>query len=366
MVGTTAFDYYQMQKQLSEIGGYLAELHYIDQVFEYLDGAQSSWWETATDGVLSAGTSAGHHIWVDFTGTVPFRRSWRVPQLRLPWQDSMEDEVRQRIKAYEASAPQWASSNLESVRSMIAPLAHPAESVYDGDLIQPVQETLARLEDSVSHDFGKLRHSLGHWSGAAADDFAANFYEPFQHTLASHQRMLAALAAGLEGARAIVVLTQQSLMNVLHQIRDALLEQLHRRAEQATAEADKSVKNALVITTTAIPLFKAQSLWDTGLDLTGVGASALATVATSETMRDHALTGGTAEELLVALTNAIKLIEDNSVEQYRALDTKVRAALARMEFIRDVPDGQDGRLVPPRPRLVDGTDSADFYLPAVR
>lgn len=366
MVGTIAFDYYQMEKYLSEIGGYLAELHYIDQVFTYMAGVESSWWETATDGVLSAGTSAGHHIWVDFTGTVPFRRSWRVPQLRLPWQDSMEDEAWQRIKAYQASAPGWASSNMDSVRAMIAPLAHPAESVYDGRLIQPVQETLARLEDSVSHDFGKLRHSLGHWSGEAADDFAANFYEPFQHTLASHQRMLAALAAGLEGARAIVVLTQQSLMNVLHEIRDALLEQLHRRAQQAAAEADKSIKNALVIATGVIPLFKAQSLWDTGLDLTGVGASALAAAATSESMTSYTLTGATADELLIALSKAIGVIEDNSTEQYRTLDREVRAALSRMEFIRDAPDGQDGRLVPRQPRLAHGADSSDFYLPEAR
>ncbi|MEN3611976.1 hypothetical protein AAH979_20770 [Plantactinospora sp. ZYX-F-223] len=367
------FDYRQMHQYLNEIGTYLAELHYIDQVFAYMDEAESSWWETAVDGVLSAGTSSGDTIVVDFVGTVSFKRTWRLPQtlpLRLPWQDSFEEEVRGRIEKYKTEASEWASSNMDSIKSMTKPLAHPTGSVYLNDLIQPSRDALARLEDFVTHDFGKLRQSLGHWSGEAADDFATNFYNPFEHTLASHQRMITALVTGLEGAHTIVDLTQQSLMNVLHKTRDALLEQLHRRAQQAAAmqkqAQEQSIKNAMIIVSAVIPIFKKQELWDTRLDLAGVAASAAAGAASAGAMEEHALTGGTAEELLLSLGKAIQLIEDNADHQYRDLDEKVSAVLSRMDLIRNTPSGEDGRLIPPQPRLIDGTNSSDFYLPDAR
>lgn len=367
--GSISFDYYQMHKYLNEMGSYLAELHYIDQVFAYMDDTASTWWETAVDGAMSAGTSAGHSITLDFGGPAPFSRTWRVPQtvlLRLPWQDSTEDEVMKTINKIKADAATWASSNMDSVRSMIKPMAHPTSSAYLNDLIQPVHEAKARLEDNVTHDFGKLRHSLGNWAGDAADDFAASFYHPFEYTLSSHQRMLAALATGLEGAHTVVVLTQQSLMNVLHHTRDALLEQLRRRAQQTEAKQEESIKNALVIVSAVIPLFKNQDIWDSRIDLAGVGVSAAANATSPEAMDSHALTGGTAEELLLALSNAVKVVEDNADRQYRNIDEKVRSVLARMDRIRNAPSDADGRLVPPQPRLVDGTDGGSFYMPEAR
>ncbi|MGI5216010.1 hypothetical protein [Plantactinospora sp. CA-290183] len=370
MVDTSIpFDYHQMHKYLNEIGTYLAELHYIDQVFAHMDGIESSSWEVFAE-IAAAGTASGSWVTVEFTGTVSFSRMWRVPPPfppRMIWQDSVEEEIRKQIEEYQTKASGWASANMDSIRLMVKPLAHPTGSVYLNDLIQPVRDALARLEDSVTHDFGKLRHSLGNWSGEAADDFATNFYNPFEYTLASHHRMLAALVTGLEAAHTTVDLTQQSLMNVLKATRDALLEQLRRRPQQAAAQQqEQSTKHAMIIVSAFVPMAKGRDLWANSLDMASAGTSAVASGAAPRSMDGHALTGGTAEELLHALTDAITIIDQRSNGQYEDLDGQVTGALARMESIRDTPDGEDGRLVPRQPRLLDGTNSSDFHLPRAR
>ncbi|MFY1675123.1 hypothetical protein ACN27G_35170 [Plantactinospora sp. WMMB334] len=363
------FDYRQMHQYLNEIGTYLAELRYIDQVFAYMDGIESSSLDIFLE-IAALGTAPGSWINVNFAGTVSFSRMWSVPTPfppRLIWQDSLEEEIHKQIEEYKAKASGWASDNMESIRSMVKPLAHPTGSVYLHDIIQPTRDALARLEDFVPHDFGKLRHTLGNWSGDAAEDFATNFYNPFQQTLASHHRMLAALVTGLEAAHTTVDLTQQSLMNVLHATREALLEQLHRRPQQAAAkQQEQSIKHAMIIVSAFVPLVKGGDLWANALDLASAGASAASSAAAPQPLEEYALTGGTAEELLHALTDAITLIDQNSSRQNEELDVQVRATLARMELIRDTPAGEDGRLVPPQPRLLDGTNSSEFYLPRAR
>ncbi|MEQ4301066.1 hypothetical protein ABNF97_06690 [Plantactinospora sp. B6F1] len=363
------FDYRQMHQYLNEIGTYLAELHYIDQVFAYMDGIESSSLEIFLE-IAALGSAPGSWVKVEFAGTVSFSRMWSVPPPfppRLIWQDSIDEEIQKQVEEYKAKASGWASDNIESIRSMVKPLAHPTGSVYLNDIIQPVRDALARLEDFVPHDFGKLRHTLGNWSGDAAEDFATNFYNPFEQTLASHHRMLASLVAGLEAAHATVDLTQQSLMNVLHATREALLEQLHRRPQQAAAkQQEQSTKHAMIIVSAFVPMAKGRDLWANSLDMASAGASALAGAAAPNPMDQHALTGGTAEELLHALTDAITLIDQNSNEQYQDLHVLVSDALSRMEFIRDTPDGKDGRLVPRQPRLLGDTDSSSFHLPRAR
>lgn len=365
---SNSFDYREMHQYLNEIETYLAELHYIDQVFTHMASVESTSWEIAAE-IASAGFASGSWFTVDFAGTVSFRRTWSVPPPfppRLIWQDSVEEELRKQMEEYKANASGWALDNMASIRSAIKPMAHPAQSVYLNELIQPVRDALARLEDSVDNDFGDLRHSLGNWSGDAAEEFATNFYNPFEHTLASHHRMLAALVTGLDGAHAIVGLTQQSLMNVLKATRDALLEQLGSRAQQAAAQQqEQGNKHILIISSMLIPMLKEQAIWDKGLDLLSAGTAA-AVASSVESMDEHALSGDTAEELLHALTDTIALIERSSSKQYDSLDSEVKAVLARMDLIHDAPDGRDGRLVPPQPRLLDGTDSNDFYLPMAR
>ncbi|MBF9132845.1 hypothetical protein I0C86_28380 [Plantactinospora sp. S1510] len=363
------FDYRQMHHSLNEIGTYLAELHYIDQVFAYMGDIESSSFEVLAE-IAAAGFASGSWFTVEFTGTVSFSRTWCVPPPfppRLIWQDSIEEEIQKQVEEYKAKAAGWASDNVDSIKSMVKPLAHPTGSVYSNDIVQPVRDALTRLEDFVPHDFGKLRHTLGNWSGEAAEDFATNFYNPFEQTLASHHRMLDALVTGLEAAHTTVDLTQQSLMNVLHATRDALLEQLHKRPQQAAAEQrDQSTKHAMIIVSAFVPMAKGRDLWANSLDMASAATSAVASGAASNPMDRHALTGGTAEELLHALTDAITLIDRNSNEQYEDLNELVTGALSRMESIRDAPDEEDGRLVPRQPRLLDGTNSSDFYLPRAR
>ncbi|MDG4791834.1 hypothetical protein O7626_39150 [Micromonospora sp. WMMD1102] len=363
------FDYRQMHQYLNEIGTYLAELHYIDQVFAYMQDIESSAFDIFAE-IAALGSAPGSWIKVDFTGTVSFSRMWRVPPPfppRLIWQDSIEEVIQKQIDEFKTKAAGWASDNMDSIRTMVKPLAHPTGSVYLNDIVQPVRDALARLEDFVPHDFGKLRHTLGNWSGEAADDFAGNFYDPFEHTLASHHRMLASLVAGLEAAHATVDLTQQSLMNVLHATREALLEQLRRRPQQAAAQQqEQSTKHAMIIVSAFVPMAKGRDLWANSLDMASAATSAVTSGAAPNPMDEHALTGGTAEELLHALTDAITLIDGNSERQYYALNDDVQTVLARMDVIRYAPDGKDGRLVPPQPRLLDGTNSSGFYLPQAR
>ncbi|MEO3742590.1 hypothetical protein [Plantactinospora sp. B5E13] len=357
------FNYYLLEKNLTEVGTYLTELRYIDQVFAYMNSEASGLWDIVFDGMSSAFSSGGHSITVEFGGTVPFRRSWVLPaaEFGLPFQDSRPDEAKQQIAKYEVEAREWAGSNIATVRSMVASIAHPAGSVYSADMIGPVKDALHELEDRIPDDFGKLTYSLGDWEGDAAREFVTNFYHPFQHTLDSHRRMLNAFAGSLASAHAIVEATQQSLMNVVHHTREALLEQLKLRAEQAKAASDKSVKTALVLIEAPLPILATKGRWEQGLGAVDAG-SALAGTA----LEEHALTGSTAEELLLALTKAITLIETRTDQQYVRLNQEVQNVLARMESIRHMPDGADGRLVPPRPRLVDGVDSGDFYMPSVR
>ncbi|AVT30155.1 hypothetical protein C6361_12350 [Plantactinospora sp. BC1] len=363
------FDYRQMHQYLNEIGTYLAELHYIDQVFAYMDDIESSSLDVFLE-VAALGSAPGSWVKVEFTGTVSFSRMWRVPPPfppRLIWQDPIEEEIQKEVEEYKAKAAGWASDNMDSIRAMVRPLAHPTGSVYLNDIIQPVRDALARLEDFVPHDFGKLRYSLGNWSGEAAEDFATNFYDPFQQTLASHHRMLASLVAGLEAAHTTVDLTQQSLMNVLHATREALLEQLRRRPAQAAAQQqEQSTKHAMIIVSAFVPMAKGRDLWANSLDMASAGASAMTSGAAQQPMGDYALTGGTAEELLLALSGAIKAIDENADKGYRELDDQVSGVLSRMEAVREAPDGEDGRLVPRQPRLVDGTDSSNFHLPRAR
>ncbi|MEE6259514.1 hypothetical protein [Plantactinospora sonchi] len=362
--GSIPFNHYLLEKNLTDIGTYLTELRYIDQVVTYLDSVASSLWEVIREGLGSAGTSGHSDIVVDFTGTAPFRRAWRLPEgggPGLSWRDQNEDEAWQQIRKYEVEAREWAGANLTTIREMVTPMLHPAGSVYLDDMIWPVRDALHRLEDHVPNDFGKLTYSLGDWKGDAAQEFAANFYHPFQHTLESHRRMLSAFAGSLASARAIVEATQQSLMNVVHHTREALLEQLRLRSQHAAADSEKSVKNVLVLASAVVPVFTSDNRWEVGLELAGA-AAALGEAA----MKEHVLTGSTAEELLLALTGALTVIENHSGDQYVALDREVQNVLARMKSILHRPDGEDGQLVPSRPRLVDGTDSSDFYMPAAR
>nr|MDT0660637.1 hypothetical protein [Micromonospora sp. DSM 115978] len=354
------YDPYKLHNDLADIGTYLADLHYIDQVFAYLAGLQSSWWHAITPGQF--------HFAVDFGGTVPFRRVWDVPEhfiRRLPWQDSKEEEIRAQIQRYADTAPTWASCNIETVRAMMEPLAHPTTAGYLNDLIRPVQDVLNDLQDGVNDDFAKLRHTLGRWEGAAADQFANNFYHPFADTLDSQERLLIAFLGGLATSHTIVEATQQSLMNVVHHIREALHEQLQLRAQEAAAARQQSVKEALIVTGTTIAVASTvgSGLWPPAAGATSAALNLGAGTLSGDIAVGHKIAGTTADELLSALVAAISRIDSNAHNQYVDLETNLNGVLTRVNELRNGSSGPDGRLIPIRPHIVDGVDGSNWRLP---
>jgi hypothetical protein len=358
---TFRFDQYKLHNDLADIGTYLAELHYVDQVFAYLNGLQASWWHAITPGQF--------HFAVDFGGTVPFRRVWDVPEhfiRRLPWQDSKEEEIRAQIQLYAETSPTWASANMETVRAMIEPLAHPTSAGYLNDLIHPVRDVLNDLQDGINDDFAKLRHTLGRWEGAAADQFANNFYHPFANTLDSQERLLIAFLGGLATSHTIVEATQQSLMNVVHHTREALHEQLQLRAQEAVAARQQSIKDVLIITGTAVAVASTvgSGLWPPAAGATSAALNLGAGTLSEDTAVEHRIIGTTADELLTALVAALSRIDSNAHNQYIDLDENLNKVLMRVNELRNGSSGADGRLVPIRPHIVDGVDSSDWRLPS--
>jgi hypothetical protein len=73
--------------------------------------------------------------------------------------------------------------------------------------------------------------------------------------------------------------------------------------------------------------------------------------------------GSTAGALRDSMSDAISQIKINDGEQHDALLEEVDAALQRVNTLRGGADGDDGRLIPIRPDIVDGVDGDVFYLP---
>jgi hypothetical protein len=362
-VGTVLFERAEFSKKLSEVGGFLAELRYIDRALTYLGEQEAQWWEG-----LPQVSSGDFILDVELGETVPFTRRYRFPHdVRLfPWQDpdSRRTEINNHLQELAEEARTWAGDNLESLARMVEPFTWPLASKYENLVIAPLGAAHVTLEDEVSNDFGKLRHSLGNWEGHAAESFATNFYHPFEDTLRSHKQLLAALAGGVVAAKAIAESTQHSLMNAVHYVQKALYEQLELRAQQAEQARQESRQNILIIaggTATVFGGITGGSLWGIGIAAVEGGTAIASTAIPAAT--DFTLKGATAEALLDALTDAIGLIDVNDGQQHDQLKAEIDDAIDRVIDLRDRGDDDYGRLIPIRPNIVDGVDGNDFYLP---
>jgi hypothetical protein len=270
------------------------------------------------------------------------------------------------VLAEEAST--WAADGVEEISRRVEPFTWPVGSLYESECIGPVMIAHEDLDWQVSDDFGLLRHSLGRWEGAAADNFADRFYHPFAHTLDSQKKLLLALAGGIGSAQAIAESTQHSLMNVVHYTREALREQLQLAAAKAELARQESLRNTLIIGGAAAAVFGSiltagTGLWGISLAAAAGGGSIASTTIPDGGWVALTLRGATAADLLGAMSAAVNQIDSNDYDQHDELRREVQAVLDRVEAVRDSSDGEDGPLIPIRPNLVNGVDGNDFYLP---
>lgn len=352
----------ELYRNLSDVRGYLAELRYIDRALDYLSQEEARWWQ----GWELLGGIA--YVDVELGQTVPFTKMYRVPEKfpRFFWQRSKATEINSHLEVIAEEATAWAATAIESITSWIEPFTAPLASTYEYRTIMPLETIHDMLEDKVSTDFGRLSHSLGNWEGEAADNFATYFYYPFEDTLRSQRQLIAALAGGMLTAKAIVESTQHSLMNVVHHLREELLEQLELRARHAERSRQESLRDALIIgggTATILGAVASGGLWTVAMGTVAGGTTIASTTIPDGASDPYQLRGGTAEELLDALSDAVNQIGLNDDHQHLQLADAVWDVLERVEHLRGGSDAGDGRLIPIRPDIVGGVDGDDFYLP---
>ncbi|WP_326553414.1 hypothetical protein [Micromonospora sp. NBC_01813] len=360
------YDRNELYRKLSEVQGYFAELRYIDTGLAYLEGKKSSWWQNTPVGPGVA------YVQARFGTTFPFEKTYTVPvdYINLPWQDPRQeeiDEVTGHLQTLAKEANTWAATEIEAITSRIQPFTWPVGSMYESQCVEPVLGAHMTLYDEIRNDFGKLRHSLGNWSGEAAETFASGFYHPFEHTLRSQMQLLLALAGGIAAAKAIAESTQHSLMNVVHYTGEALRDQLQLSQAKAELARQEAVKNVMVIGGAALSVFggilAGSGLWAMTMPTVAAGVGVAATTIPDGGWAALNLRGSTATDLLSSMSDAVGRVIRNDSAQHRNLSEDVEAALTRVNRIRDGSDGDDGRLIPMRPDIVSGVDGNDFRLP---
>lgn len=363
------YDGYALYDMLEEIQGYLAELRYIDTAMAYLESEDAGWLQESAGGIITPGTE---YVEVEFGKTFPFtkrygfRSDWHDSPFGW-WDDTRSERVNNRLNELGGEATSWAETEVENIRERIKPYTWFLGSHFESNIVEPIQTMHETLEDQVSEDFGLLQHTLSEWKGDAADNFASNFYYPFEHTLRSQKQMLVALIGGLVGAKAIAESTQHSIMTLVHCAKESLLQQLEIAQATAKLERQQSQYNAVIIAVGAATvfggIFSGGSLWALGFAAAAGGATIASTTVPVDGATEYLFQGSTAAELIEELDKGIGTVKTNDSDQHQSLLDEVDTALRRVETLRGGPDGDDGRLIPIRPDIVDGVDADTFYMP---
>jgi hypothetical protein len=369
MAAEVTYDGPALYEMLEEVQGYLAELRYIDSAMAYLESEDAGWLQEYGGGIITPGTE---YVDVEFGKTFPFtkrygfRSDWHDSLFGL-WDDTRSERVNERLNELAGGATSWAETGVESVREGIKPYTWFSGGLYESDVLTPIETMHQSLEDEVSDDFGLLQHSLSDWKGDAADNFASNFYFPFEHTLRSQKQMLAALLGGLASAKAVAESTQHSIMTLVHCTKEALLQQLEIAHVTAKLERQQSQYNAMIIAVGATTVFagilSGGSLWAVGFAAAAGGATIASTTIPTDAATEYVLQGSTAEELLNGLLDGISTVKTNDGQQHGTLLDEVNATLTRVGTLRGGPEGEDGRLIPIQPDIIDGVDGSTFYMP---
>lgn len=336
------FDRFELNRIISDIRRYLAELECIDRTLEYIAERHH---------IPHAGPGpAYNYLDIPLGTTYPFTR--RMGKPGIPFDEA---QVHSDLRHIAAEADRWATTNIESLRDVIRPIVHPSISTYD-QMINALWDAHRLLSGRVLQDFGALLNNLGDWKGTAAESFAHNFYGRFSNVranqLAFFERHLGALAV----FKATTQFSQHSVMNAVSSARDALLEQLRRHSESDTTVSPKEFLTIASIGTSVLSIVLG------GNPLVGVTGAIVSTgltvasAALPEEATEQAIIGASADELFMSLYDAVREIEAFVGREHDLIHSELRRVASDVSELRSA-----GLLAPPAPRLTDGVDGRSFH-----
>lgn len=384
MAEATPYDKFQLHALFEEVQGYLAELRYIDTATSYL-ASEAANLASVGDQLLTPLPGRKQPFSVEFGRTHPFTRwytagDWVDTPLSLvpdgtgplsSLDTTKVDRIETRLTELAAEADEWSAAQIDAIRKRVDPLTWPEGSLYLRECVVPLREALTTLEDEIIHNLGSLGHTITNWYGEAAENLYYAFYARFEETVRNQQRMLAHLIGGVDAAKVIAEFTQQSVMNVVHATKLAVLDQLELAKATRDAARRQSVQPALIVGGGIASVFDGILAVDVA-DAAGAqaglpggtpagDASVAAPEIPPEAAEDYVIVGATAEALCASLSDAVETIVENDRSQHDRLRYEIDAALARLEISRDRDDGDGTQLIPTRPDLVDGVDGETFY-----
>jgi hypothetical protein len=340
-----AIDRFQLNRDLKDVGEYLAELRYIDLAEPYIVERNRE--------IAASGVPIGHnYVQVQLGTQFPFTSQ----SILLPDTASTEIELR-AFDTLAGQASQWAAGEMDFLVHLIRGIMHYPTEGYgpmDGSL-DGVRET---LETEAQENFGYLGDEIADWEGTAASEFKSLFYNKYGDARDNQMYLVGALRGALEASRRIIEFSQQSVINGVTEAREALLDQLRLRA--AGDDISGSARVALMVLAGAATVLGAvveAPLWAAAtVASVEFGAGAAAEAIPTELAEDRDIKGASAEELHVSLLDAIRDVDAFLGRELDYLHDELRSLRGTVRSLHD-----EHLILPKRPRLAEGVGGEEFY-----
>jgi hypothetical protein len=330
------FDRDRLEQMVNEIGGYLAELYYIEDVLRLHEEYDHSRW-------FLVGFSTAHRP----TSTITVELG--IPEFRytldLRVLPDVEQDVLNQLEEHRKSAVRKAEGDIGYLQAGLGPLVHPTVTAFD--LIDGRLRTIQSLHRiRTEDDFGKLSELSSDWYGLAAKDFFNEFYNPFSKVREVQESLIKSVRAGFAISKGIVRFSQNSLMNAVVNTHEALREQLQAHSAGAPGVTNRQVlmvtSGALSILSTAVNVNRIWAITaELASQIVGYTAQKL-----PDDADEVAIQGQTADEIFDSLVQAKRVIDEYVSNQ----TDELRGQLAE---VKDEVDALRHRLHPARPHLAD-------------
>lgn len=332
--------YADFVSKVDDLYGHLEELHFIDQVLDYLDVIEANRELQFLDNL----TLQQAHYTVHLGSTHPFTRE--VPLLAPPI------VLKQRMIEARSSASAWASAArreaLHAIDPWIASYGHYFETGHT---------TVVRARDElmfVSDDFAKLDHSIEFWRGPAADDFASNFYNPADQIRDHQTYALEAMRCAIVFADDLTNLCKHSLMNAIEAADECAVKQLSARArdERGSSSAVFKVLSAAASIASAIKLPNPGTV---ALTIASVAFGAAASTMDDKDTQDETIEAASADQLDAQLHQAIGVVNTNSGRRFNELEAQLEVVQSKVDEFE-----AQGTWFTREPKLIDGAAPGAF------
>jgi hypothetical protein len=347
------FDRHDYETRLDEIGVMLGDLWVIDQMLPSKVDLSAPYGVEMTLGVT-------YPFQVQLVGPIPTQPAGSPASHYTPDLGAMREALEAKHAQVKSSGTSWGKGCASAARAALVDVVRTPVGEFQAAADTAQSQVADGLATSSDHDFGMLANSLGHWEGAAADEFADYFYNSLQGCVDVQFLATQGVIAGLAGGKAIVNQAQHSVMGLVVAVHDVLDQQLQQRREEHGAKgmsaADWMVLGSLALSLiTAIPtgggsIGVAMSVASASSALLGFAASEV------EEGDQEQLSASDALDVADYLADWAQQILTRVDTQWEALADKVaefRGRIADAEAI--------GRLFPRRPGLADGTTPTDFH-----